>query len=129
MNSFLPCQFTAYFALFLSPWFFPSPKKWYLNTGVSTFSIHYIHRWLSHRQKHTHSGADAYKQHQYQIAHILINSSTVIKHNSLSSQPGFYEEKIVFQAAESVIITLFEGNKGALKKQMRVIITCNRDRP
>lgn len=53
----------------------------------------------------------------------------MIKHDSLSSHPRFHEEEIVFQAAgsKSLIITLFEENKGALNKQMRVIITWNMD--
>lgn len=53
----------------------------------------------------------------------------MIKHDSLSSHPRFYKEEIVFQAADtkSLIITLFEENKGALNKQMRVIITWNMD--
>lgn len=44
----------------------------------------------------------------------------MIKHDSLSSHPRFYKEEIVFQAADtkSLIITLFEENKGALNKQM-----------
>lgn len=66
---------------------------------------------------------------QYQAVHILINSISMIKHDSLSSHPRLHEEEIVFQVADtkSLIITLFEENKGALNKQMRVIITWNMD--
>lgn len=54
---------------------------------------------------------------------------SMIKHDSLSSHPRFHKEEIVIQAADtkSLIITLFEENKGALNKQMRVIITWNMD--
>lgn len=53
----------------------------------------------------------------------------MIKHDSLSSHPGFHKEEIVFQATEtkSLIITLFEENKEALNKQMKVIINQNMD--
>lgn len=54
---------------------------------------------------------------------------SMIKHDSLSSHPRLHKEEIVIQAADtkSLIITLFEENKGALNKQMRVIITWNMD--
>lgn len=57
----------------------------------------------------------AHIQTQYQTVHILINSSRMIKHDSLSSHPRFHKEETVFQAADtkSLIITFIWRKQGS----------------